>query len=487
MRIAPLPFVLAAAGAAAPAARAADAPRPNIVLVFADDLGWKDTGYTGSDFYETPNIDRLAREGMAFTAGYAAAGNCAPSRACLISGQYTPRHGVYAVGDTARGPKHLMRMVPVPNTQALAPENVTIAEALKAAGYATGMFGKWHLGEQGGSHPRDQGFDVALLPGTQGGAEDPKHIYAITRAACDFMEANRDRPFFAYVAHHAIHTRHEARPATLEKFKAKTKGAQHDSALYAACTYDLDDGVGILLRKLEALGLAERTLVVFTSDNGGIPQSSQEPLRGAKGCYYEGGLRVPFVVRWPVRVRPGSTCAEPVVNVDLYPTFLAAAGAPVPDGKTLDGESLMPLLTGSGSLKREAVFWHFPGYLNSPVPRGRDPVFRTRPVSIIHKGDWKLLLYHEEWILDGGRARLDANRAVELYDLAGDIGERKDRATEDTAKRDELLGDLLKWIESVRAPMPSKPNPDYAPAAAAGETKGKDKKANRAGAKETEE
>ncbi len=488
MRIKPLPLLLVACAAAAPAARAADAPpKPNIVLVFADDLGWKDTGYTGSDFYETPNIDRLAREGMAFTAGYAAAGNCAPSRACLISGQYTPRHGVYAVGDTNRGPKNLMRMVPVPNTQALAPENVTVAEALKASGYATGMFGKWHLGEQGGSHPRDQGFDVTLLPGTQGGAEDPKHIYTITRAACDFMEANRERPFFAYVAHHAIHTAHESRPATLEKFKAKTKGAQHDNALYAACTYDLDDGVGFLLRKLEALGLADRTLVVFTSDNGGIPQSSQEPLRGVKGCYYEGGTRVPFLVRWPGRVRPGSTCTEPVINVDLYPTFLAAAAAPVPDGKALDGESLLPLLTGSGALKREAVFWHFPGYLNSPVPRGRDPVFRTRPVSVIHKGEWKLHLYHEEWVLDGGRDRLAENRAVELYHLAGDIGERRDLASENTAKRDELLGDLLKWIEIVRAPMPSKLNPDYAPDATAGDAKGKNKKPRRAGAKGAEE
>ncbi|MFO0843042.1 MAG: sulfatase [Gemmataceae bacterium] len=437
---------------------------PNIVLVFADDLGWKDVGYQGTDFYETPNIDRLAREGMAFSNAYASGGNCAPSRACLLSGQYTPRHSVYAVQDTLRGPKHLMRMVPVANKSGLAPSSLTLAKALKGAGYATGIFGKWHLAGPDGARPARQGFEVVMdenQPG-KGANDDPKGVYSITKAACAFFEKNRDRPFFAYVAHHAVHVPIQARKSSLERFRAKSAGKQHHDAAFAACLYDLDDAVGILLKKLADLGLEKDTLVVFTSDNG-APKSSQEPLRGGKGAYYEGGIREPFLVRWPGVVRPGTRCDVPVINIDLFPTFLAAAGAPTPKGHPLDGESLVPLFKGEPSLKRQAIFWHFPGYLDNPVPRGRDPVFRTRPVSVIRKGDWKLHLYHEEWQLDGGRDKLDTNRAVEVYNLAADVGERNDVALKDKAKRDELLVDLLAWMGRVRAPRPTKPNPDYAP------------------------
>ncbi|MBN2452407.1 MAG: sulfatase [Lentisphaeria bacterium] len=442
---------------------------PNIVLIFADDLGWKDTGYMGSDFYETPNLDRLATEGVVFTSAYAAAGNCQPSRACLLSGQYTPRHGVYAVNSTDRGPKSLMRMIPIPNTPYLDTDNVTAAEALRSAGYATGHFGKWHLGgKQPGTNPADQGFDVTMdvrQEGVAGGVrEDPKGIFAITQAACAFIEANRERPFFAYVAHHAIHVGLQARQETLDRFQAKTPGTQHSHALYAACTYDFDDGVGRLLGKLRELGLEENTVVVFTSDNGGTGPSSQEPLRGSKGSYYEGGIREPTIVRWPGVVRPGSRCDVPVINVDLYPTFLELAGQPPPADKVLDGVSLVPLLRGAPTLGREAIFWHFPGYLNGPVPRGRDPVFRTRPVSVVRKGDWKLHLYHEEWQLDGGRDALAGSNAVELYNLADDIGERTNLAASHAAKRNELLDVLLAWIAAARAPMPTERNPEYDPA-----------------------
>ncbi len=330
--------VLRAADTAKPA-------RPNIILIFADDLGWKDVGYQGSDFMETPNIDRLAGRGMVFSAGYAATGNCAPSRACLISGTYTPRHGVYAVRSTDRGPKQSQRLIPVPNKNGLAKENVTLAEALKSAGYVTGIFGKWHLSGADGAEPNQQGFDVVFQ--SSGGwskkePSNPKGIYSLTQAAGEFMEKNKDRPFFLYLPHYAIHVALQARASTLEKFKAKKPGAQHDDPLYAACTYDLDDGVGVLMKKLADLGLEENTLVVFTSDNGGTQQSSQEPLRGNKGGYYEGGIREPFIVRWPGLTKPGTRCDVPVINVDLFPTFLSAAGVPVPAGKTLDGESLVP-------------------------------------------------------------------------------------------------------------------------------------------------
>lgn len=444
--------------------------KPNIILIFADDLGWKDVGYQGSDFMETPNIDRLAGQGMVFTAGYAAAGNCAPSRACLLSGNYTPRHGVYAVGSTDRGPKKSQRLIPVANKSGLAKENITLADALKSAGYATGIFGKWHLAGKDGAEPGAQGFDTVFQ--SSGGwsknePSDPKGIYSLTQAAGEFMEKNKDRPFFLYLPHFAIHSGLQARASTLEKFKAKKPGAQHDNALYAACTYDLDDGIGLLLKKLADLGLEKNTLVVFTSDNGGTQQSSQEPLRGNKGGYYEGGIREPFIVRWPGVTKTGSRCDTPVINVDLFPTFLAAAGAAVPEGKTLDGESLLPLLKGEGTLKRPSIFWHFPGYLDNPVIRGREldvrTGFRTRPVSVIHKGDWKLHLFLEEWQLDGGRTKLTENHAVELYNLKDDVGERNDLGNTNPAKRDELLDDLLAWQKSVNAPLPVQPNPAYHP------------------------
>ena len=453
---------------------AQNARQPNIVLVLADDLGWKDVGYQGSDFYETPNLDRLAKAGMVFTQAYAGAGNCAPSRAVLLSGQYGPRHGVYAVDSTDRGPKNLMRMIPIPNKSGLAPAQVTMAEALKAAGYATGIFGKWHLGGPDGATPEAQGFDVyfdSRKPNPnrrRDEPEDPKGIYSLTRAAVSFIEANKDKPFFAYVAQHAIHSALEARPASLAKFKAKQPGAQHKNALYAACLYDLDDGVGLLLNKLKELGLDKNTLFIFTSDNGGTQQSSQEPLRGNKGCYYEGGIREPFIAYWPGVVKAGATNTTPIHNVDLYPTFLAAAGAKIPAHKTLDGESLLPLFKGDGQLKRQAIFWHFPGYLDDPVMRGRDLVFRSRPVSTIRKGDWKLHLYHEEWQLDGGRDKLDTNNAVEVYNIAADIGERNNLANSNKAKRDELLNDLLQWFKATNAPLPTEKNPQYAPEATSG-------------------
>jgi arylsulfatase A-like enzyme len=441
--------------------------RPNIVLIFADDLGWKDVGYQGTDFYETPNIDRLAKAGMVFPQAYAGAGNCAPSRAVMLSGQYGPRHGVYAVGSTDRGPKNLMRMIPIPNKSGLATENVTMADALKSAGYATGIFGKWHLDGRDGAMPEAQGFDVIFDSrrpnpnAKRDEPEDPKGVYSLTRAALSFIEKNKDRPFFTYLAHHAIHTALEARPSSLAKFKAKKPGAQHNQALYAACLYDLDDGVRLLMNRLKELGLDKNTLVIFTSDNGGTQQSSQEPLRGNKGGYYEGGIREPFIAYWPGVIQPGRRDPTPIHNVDLYPTFLAVAGAAVPKGKTLDGESLLPLFKGSGKLKRESIYWHFPGYLNAAVIRGRDPVFRTRPVSVIRKGDWKLHLYHEEWQLDGGREKVATNNAIELYNIDTDIGERKNLANENKTKRDELLDDLLMWFKSVGAPLPTQKNPSY--------------------------
>ncbi len=266
------------------------------------------------------------------------------------------------------------------------------------------------------------------------------------------------------ISHHAVHGALEARPESLQRFKQKAERASQGDALYAACVYDLDDAVGVVIQALRDLGIEDDTLVIFTSDNGSTPRSSQEPLRGNKGCYYEGGIREPWIAYWPGKIQPGSRVSVPVINLDLYPTFLAAAGVKIPEGKVLDGVSLLSIFTGkSEGLSRETIFWHFPGYLDDPVPRGRDPVFRTRPVTVMRSGNWKLHFYHEEWQLDGGRASLSTNNAVELYDLDRDPGERDDLAVSRPEVRDRLVGSMLAWIDSTDAKLPTERNPTYDP------------------------
>lgn len=448
--------------------------RPNIVLIFIDDMGWKDAGFTGSDFYQTPNLNALAKEGMVFNNAYAAAGNCAPSRASLISGQYTPRHGIYAVGTTDRGPANKMQLVPVPNTTKLAQSVYTMAEALRDAGYKTGMLGKWHLGKTEGFEPQDQGFDFVDTFDPPSAEEynqtsDPKGIYRITHGAVKFMEDSRDRPFFLYVSHHATHMMIQARDSMLTKFKGKAGQFQKHQE-YASMNAQMDDGVGLLLKRMKQLGLDKNTLVIFTSDNGGLPQSPQDPLRGFKGMYYEGGIRVPFIARWPGVIKPNTVSSTPVINVDLFPTFLEAAGAPVPKDKILDGESLVNVFKGGSSLKRQSIFWHFPGYLDKANPGSRDKDFRTRPVTAIRKGDWKLLLYHEEWV-KGGKLAATAGNALELYNLKDDIGEKVNLAKTQPAKRDELLAELLLKVKETKAIIPDQPNPAFGTILPQGEKK----------------
>ena len=430
--------------------------KPNIILIFADDLGYKDVGFTGTKIFETPNIDLLSKKGMVFTNAYAGAGNCAPSRACLLSGQYSPRHGVYAVGSTTRGPKEKMRVLPVKNTNYLAANYVTIAEALKTQGYATGIFGKWHLGNNADVLPEAQGFDVYFDSRKENPIkkrvepEDPKGIFSLTDAAIRFMKNNMAKPFFTYLAHHAIHSELEAKPESIEYFKRK--GLDSATANYAACIYNLDESIGMLMQFLNKEGLEKNTLVIFTSDNGALQQSSQEPLRGNKGCYYEGGIRVPFIAYWPEKIREGAIQHTPIINLDLYPSFLAVAGNP---GIKLDGENILPLLTSKiYTTKRQVIFWHFPGYLNNPVIRGRDDIFRTRPVTVMRKGDWKIFIYHEEWVLDGGAKEVDINNAVELYNLKNDEGERNNVALLNKKKRDELLKNLLIWMKQTKVKWP---------------------------------
>ncbi|MCK5171852.1 MAG: sulfatase-like hydrolase/transferase, partial [Planctomycetes bacterium] len=318
---------LAATAAPKPVLAQNKASRPNIVLIFIDDMGYKDIGFNGSKYYLTPNIDRLAAEGMIFTQGYVCAANCAPSRACLLSGQFTPRHKLYAVNTVRRGNKYNDRLAltDVEESKVLPAQTITFAESMKKAGYATGMFGKWHVGNfDGDTGPAGQGFGTALPTNPPKitkfeETNDPKEIFLYTNQACQFIEENKDRPFLVYLAHHAIHMGIQARAEMIEKFETRKGVGGQNNPNYAAFIAHTDDGVGRLMAKLDELGLDEDTVVIFLSDNGGIPISSQLPLRGLKGMYYEGGVRVPFAVRWKKQTRTGSTCDTPVCAADLYP------------------------------------------------------------------------------------------------------------------------------------------------------------------------
>lgn len=443
------------------AAESRSGRKPNIVYINIDDLGWKDVGFMGSRYYETPNIDRLAREGMVFTNAYAPAANCAPSRACCMSGQYAPRHGIYTVGNSDRGDARTRKLVPTPNQTVLADDNVTIAEALKTGGYATCHVGKWHLGPD----PKTQGFDVNIGGNTAGhprsyfspyrnpNLEDgPKGEYLtdrLTTEAICFVEDHRDRPFFLYLSCYAVHTPIQPKKEKVGKYENKQPSNGQQNARYAAMIESVDENIGRLMQTLDRLGLTNHTLVLFMSDNGGVYKiTKQWPLRAGKGSYYEGGIREPMFVRWPGKVKAGTTCDAPVSGIDFYPTFLDVAGLSKPQGKVLDGLSLMPLLTQTGAWPTRPLYWHFPIYLQGGNEETRDRVHRTRPGSVVRCGDWKLHEYFE----DSG---------LELYHLGNDVGEKRNLAESQPDKAKELHAMLAQWRRELHAPVPSKPNPKY--------------------------
>ena len=433
--------------------------RPNIVFILADDLGWADLGCQGSRYYETPHIDRLAAEGMRFTQGYTCGPNCQPTRAALMTGQYGPRTGIYTVGDTNRFDWSMRPLIPVKNVTKLAPEKLTIAEALKSAGYTTGLFGKWHLGQDPAHHPSRQGFDEAIVSmgkhfdfETHPRTEVPPGAYLadfLTDRALDFIERHRGGPFFLCLHHFAVHSPHAATPDRIAKFKDKPPAGGHKSPVYAAMISSVDDSVGRVLAKLKELDMEANTLVIFSSDNGGVGGyveagvktregiTDNSPLRGGKGMLYEGGVRVPFIFHWPGQIKAGTVCDEPIISVDLFPTLLALAGAAAPTGHALDGLDLRPLLTGTErALRRDGLYWHFPGYLGS----GRD-IWRTTPAGAIRVGDFKLLEFFED-----GR--------LELYNLRADARQKHDLAKEEPHRVRELHAKLQAWRKAVQAPMP---------------------------------
>ncbi|MBD3266260.1 sulfatase-like hydrolase/transferase [bacterium] len=435
--------------------------KPNIVYINIDDMGWSDPSFMGSRYYETPHIDRLAKQGVVFTNAYAPAANCAPSRACCMSGQYSPRHGIYTVGNADRGKAIHRQLIPTENRTILPDDILTIPEALQSAGYATCHVGKWHLGED----PTTQGIDVNIGGTTYGHPrsyfspyknkvlkDGPKGEYLtdrLTNDAIAFVNNHKNQPFFLYLSYYAVHTPLQAKQEIIEKYKNKPGTRTHNNPVYAAMIETLDRNIGKVMQTLDDLGLTDNTFVVFTSDNGGVYRITRQwPLRAGKGSYYEGGIREPMIVRWPGKVKPGAKCHVPVSGIDFFPTFLDIAGIQKPQNKILDGQSLKPLLTGEGDLPQRPLFWHFPIYLQRGNGETADPLFRTRPGTAMRLGEWKLIEYFED------------NR-LELYNLKHDLAEKNNLANTLPGKTQELHARMKAWRKRLNAPVPNQPNPQY--------------------------
>lgn len=472
----------------APLAASSERP-PNIVLILADDLGWADLGVYGSTFYETPNLDGLAAEGMRFTDAYAAAAICSPSRASLLTGR-SPARVNLTDWVPGQGNEPHQKLLQVEDNDRLPLEEVTIAELLRDAGFTTAHIGKWHLGGDEGYRPTGQGFDIMIgvnnagSPPTyfwpyQGNNRDLDSLTAtghpgenltdrLGAEAARFIAEHRNRPFFLYLPFYAPHTPLEAKPELVAKYRAKAealgipesrvwgeeRGHLHrrvqSNPLFAGMVETMDAAVGRVLRSLESNGVADNTVVIFLSDNGGLavlerpwverlgtPPTSNLPLRAGKGWLYEGGTRVPLIVRWPGAVRAAAVEGTPVITDDFLPTLLEVAGVEWSADRPIDGLSLVPLLRGTGEPDREELYWHYPHYHGSG----------QRPSGAVRSGDYKLI----EWYEDG---------RLELYDLSKDPGETVNLAAAMPERAARLRERLARWREATGAQMPL-PNPDY--------------------------
>ncbi len=446
----------------------AQSPRPNILFIFLDDFGWRDTSYMGSDFFETPHIDKLASEGMIFEQAYSASANCAPARGSLLSGQYTPRHKIYNVGTEPRGKAAYRRLEHIAGNAELDPAIQTWAQVAQTAGYQTGLIGKWHLSDD----PIPYGFNINIAgthsgsppdgyypphPGVPGLADAPAGEYLTDRLndeAVKFIKQNARQPWLLYLTHFSVHTPIQAKKELVAQYEAKPPGQLHDNVAMATMIKATDEGIGRIMAELETQNLTDNTVVIFFSDNGGYgPATDMDPLKGYKGTYYEGGIRVPLAVRWPGHIVPGTISDALVTGVDIYPTLCDLMGAPRPN-QILDGESLVPVLTGAPPDPDRALFWHFPAYLQSyaVTDEQRDVLFRSRPCSVVRQGDWKLHHFYED-------------NADELYNLRDDIGETTNLADVDPARTAALRAVLADWLQATGADIPVALNPDFDPAA----------------------
>ncbi len=439
--------------------------KPNFVFILVDDLGWMDLGCQGSSFYETPNIDRLAEQGMRFTQAYSACPVCSPTRAALLTGKDTAR--LQFTGHITRHKRHRhpdnSRIIPPDDRMYIRPAEITIAEALKPAGYASASIGKWHVGHEPKYWPTEQGFDINIAGYTHGSPptywspyENPEKDWnadiptlkdgkkgeyltdRLTDEAISFIQENRKRPFLLYLSHYAVHTPLEAPLDVVEKYKRKLQSdSSQKNAVYAAMIENLDQNVGRLLTSLQDLDLTQDTVVIFASDNGGLSKvTNNAPLRAGKGYLYEGGIRVPMIVKWPGHVRPGSVCGIPVTSEDIYPTMMEISGQDYLSNN-LDGKSILPLLLQTEHWKERDLYWYYPHY--SPQAQN--------PGAVIRSGKWKLIQRYDPV-------------GLELYDLENDLSEQCDLAKQKSHLAQELQTKLVNWIESIDTKMHTI-NPNY--------------------------
>lgn len=435
--------------------------QPNLVVIMADDLGWRDLHGYGNEGVETPFLDQLAAEGMKFTNAYAAAPVCSPTRAAMMTGQSPARLRL-----TNHAPGHPpLFSLPGSDLQEaewvrhLAADHVTLAERLSAAGYATAHIGKWHLSHvepknrgtlpERALYPDRQGFDLNIGGNSAGGPRSHFSPYQnpdlpdgapgeylperLADEAIAYVRQQRDRPFFLNWWTYCVHYPLEATPERIAKYRRR-QGVK--DPVYAAMIEGMDAAIGRFLTALDQAGLRDNTVVLFKSDNGGY-NGDNRPLRGFKGTLYEGGIRVPWIVRWPGRVRPGSVCTTPVISMDCFPTLLEMAGLPPPTDPPPDGRSLLPLLEEKGGWDRDALYFHYPNYAFHQ---------KNRLGSALREGDWKLIHYYD-------------TDEVELYRLSTDIGERQNLASRFAGEAQRLKGKLAAWLIETGASLPGRKTP----------------------------
>ena len=445
--------------------------RPNIVLIMADDLGGRDLPVYGNQFNETPNIDKLASQGVMFSNAYAAP-VCSPTRASIQSGQYPARVGIFDFIPGHWRPYEEVT-VPVHQVQYLPKDITTIGDAMQAAGYKTAYFGKWHLGNKPELLPNARGYDKAHMY-AGGGFYQPKFLPeykapenkrlsdVLTDMGVDFIKENKNDPFFLFISHYDVHVQLDADRDIINKYLAKEKDPDYAcNAVYAAMIEHVDNSVGDLMEAVEKLGLADNTVFIFFSDNGGVDNrfdnipllggesknvypeghplqyiaTSNAPLRAGKGTLYEGGVRVPLIVRWPGKVKPDSESEAIVSSVDFYPTFVELAKGKKPKKQVLDGISMLPALTENKFDPEREVFNHYPVY------------HHEQPMSAVRKGDWKIV----ENLVSG---------EFDLYNLIYDVNEMTDLKFSYPEKLKEMKAVLKKWQKDTKAAMPV-PNPDF--------------------------
>lgn len=469
---------------------AAREKQPNILFILADDLGWRDLSCTGSTYYESPHIDRIARKGMQFTQGYATCQVSSPSRASILTGRYTARHGITnwigeASGEDWRRLGRHSKLLPAPYVHQLPHEDITLPEALREKGYKTFIAGKWHLGGEG-SYPEDHGFDINIgghsagsptggyfspyrNPKMDDGPAGENLSVRLAHETAAFIrhhtQEHKQQPFFAYLSFYAVHGPLQTTEENWRYFRDKAVRDSlpdeafrvdrtlpvrqvQDNPVYAGLIRQMDDAVGVVLDQLEKLGLDKNTIIIFTSDNGGVSSgddyaSSNLPLRGGKGRQWEGGLRVPLLIQYPGCPAPGTMCDTPVTGADFFPTLLDMAGLPQLPQQHTDGVSLRPLLMKGEPLPDRALYWHYPHYGNQG----------GEPSSVIRDGDWKLIRYYED-----GRE--------ELYNLRLDPTESEPLNAQHPDRVCYLSQKLNVWLTDVQARFPT-PDPQYDPAAEA--------------------